>query len=246
MAMRRDITADTVRQVSHFFARTSGEGGWRVCIVDAADDMNRSAANALLKVLEEPPGRSLFLLVSHTPPRLLPTIRSRCISLTLQPMTQHEITGIIERLRPGEPGGGAGLSSELIALAQGSPGQTISLLAGAAWEHFTRLRGLLDGTTATISDPDLLDFAEKLGARGAEDTYATVSRLLLDWLSLRIRQTTVSGTGSRRDAAALAEATQEIAHSLQRANALNLDRKQTILHTLHLLENTGAQSILRN
>ncbi len=75
--------ADT-RRIASFFGSTSAYGGWRVCIVDAIEEMNAESANAILKMLEEPPARSLFILVSHTPGRLLPTIRSRCRHVTLR------------------------------------------------------------------------------------------------------------------------------------------------------------------
>jgi DNA polymerase-3 subunit delta' len=90
--MRTVITVDQVRRTVSFFGSTAGEGGWRVCIVDSADELQYpQGSNALLKVLEEPPPRSLFLLVSHAPGRLLPTIRSRCRRLTLRPLDQADV-----------------------------------------------------------------------------------------------------------------------------------------------------------
>jgi DNA polymerase-3 subunit delta' len=87
----QEISVNAMRDIVRFFGSTAGEGGWRICIVDAADDLNRSSANALLKLLEEPPPRSLFLIVAHLPGRLLPTIRSRCRMLHLHPLTSDEI-----------------------------------------------------------------------------------------------------------------------------------------------------------
>src|SRR5882672_2910076 len=85
--MRTVITVEQVRRLTTFFGSTAGEGGWRVCIVDSADELKYpEGSNALLKMLEEPPSRSLFLLVSHAPGRLLPTIRSRCRRLALRPL----------------------------------------------------------------------------------------------------------------------------------------------------------------
>ena len=81
-----DIPVDLARNAANFVRLTPAESDWRVVIVDAADDLNRNAANALLKVLEEPPARAIFLLVSHAPGRLLPTIRSRCRRLDLGPL----------------------------------------------------------------------------------------------------------------------------------------------------------------
>src|SRR5262249_40532591 len=80
------IRVEDVRRTVPFFGSTAGEGGWRVCIVDCADELQYpQAANALLKILEEPPANALLLLVSHAPARLLPTIRSRCRRLMLRP-----------------------------------------------------------------------------------------------------------------------------------------------------------------
>ncbi|MCY4407885.1 MAG: DNA polymerase III subunit delta', partial [Rhodospirillaceae bacterium] len=84
--LRAEIVVDDVRKANAFLSLTAGEGGWRVVIVDAADEMNRNAANALLKRLEEPPSRVLFLLVSHAPSRMPATLRSRCRLLSLAPL----------------------------------------------------------------------------------------------------------------------------------------------------------------
>ncbi len=88
---KTDLPIDEIRRTVSFFGSTAGEGGWRIAIVDAADDLNANAANALLKVLEEPPPRSLFLVVAHAPGRLLPTIRSRCRRLDLERLPPHRI-----------------------------------------------------------------------------------------------------------------------------------------------------------
>src|SRR6266478_926753 len=89
--MRAVITVDETRETISFFGSTAAVEGWRVCIVDAVDELNPNAANALLKILEEPPHRSLFLLVSHVPARVLPTILSRCRKLPLRPLATNEV-----------------------------------------------------------------------------------------------------------------------------------------------------------
>src|SRR6185503_14487977 len=83
----QDIRVDDVRRTVAFFGSTAGEGGWRIGLVDTVDELNKEGANALLKVLEEPPRRALLLLVSHSAARVLPTIRSRCRLLPLRPLT---------------------------------------------------------------------------------------------------------------------------------------------------------------
>ena len=98
--LRTVITVDETRETISFFGSTAAVGGWRVCIVDTVDELNPNAANALLKILEEPPQRSLFLLVSHSPGRLLPTIRSRCRILRFQPVDRDVMTAWLRELRP--------------------------------------------------------------------------------------------------------------------------------------------------
>ena len=251
--LRAEITADQVRKTSKFYAHTAGEGGWRICIIDAADDMNRTAANALLKILEEPPARALFFLVSHTPGRLLATIKSRCVSLNLRPLDLADFTAVMAaNLKPDEMPG----QNELSALAElcgGGPGQALALIRGKGWETFQSFNKLMDRLPAL--DPGACaSFAEKLGARGAEEDYRTFCRLLTEWLAARVRGRALDGrSGSNVQAQsplerfmtpsnlpAWADAWQQISRSLARANALNLDRKHTILQTLYTLEETAS------
>ncbi len=92
-----EIRAEDVRHAIHLFQQASSAGGYRICIVDAAEDLNRSGANALLKLIEEPPPRSLFLIISHRPGQVLSTIRSRCRRLLLKPLTAEEIVSVVPR-----------------------------------------------------------------------------------------------------------------------------------------------------
>src|SRR5580693_55574 len=89
------IRVEDVRETVPFFGSTAREGGWRIAIVDAVDELNASGANALLKVLEEPPERALLLLVSHSASRVLPTIRSRCRIVTLRPLPESDVAAAV-------------------------------------------------------------------------------------------------------------------------------------------------------
>ena len=102
MGMRRSafIRVDDVRKVTDFLSKTSFNDGWRVVIIDSADDMNKNAANALLKILEEPPSKTILLLVSHNAGLLLPTIRSRCAKLQLQTLSDQAVASLLRRYRP--------------------------------------------------------------------------------------------------------------------------------------------------
>ena len=125
--MKKNISVDSVRLVPGFLHLTPAEGGWRVVIIDGAEDMNANSANALLKVLEEPPARAVLLMVSAAPGRLLPTIRSRCRHLplcTLSPADMERVTSLYL------PELGAAARGKLIALADGSPGRALALAEG--------------------------------------------------------------------------------------------------------------------
>ena len=123
---RKEILVDDVRLANDFLHKTSAEGGWRVVVVDPADDLNSSAANALLKSLEEPPAAALLLLVGHAPGRLLPTIRSRCCHLALGPLPEETVLDLLARHAPDlEDTDRAALAR----LAEGSIGRALDLAA---------------------------------------------------------------------------------------------------------------------
>lgn len=120
--LARSISVDQVRGLQRLFSTTASMSPWRAVIIDSIDDLERSAANALLKNLEEPPPSSLFLLVSHAPERLLPTIRSRCRQLRLSPIDDESMTRALRSALPDAD------SEEIAALreaGQGSPGRAI-------------------------------------------------------------------------------------------------------------------------
>src|ERR1700754_1936748 len=118
------LSVDEIRRLADFFGMTSGAGGWRVAIVDTADDMNDNAANALLKLLEEPPANAMLLLLSNTPGRLLPTIRSRCQRLELRPREDVAMNSVLSQFLPDMS---ATERASLIRLSGGSPGAALTL-----------------------------------------------------------------------------------------------------------------------
>src|SRR5215813_14202351 len=141
--LRTVITVDEVRRTVSFFGSTAGEGGWRVCVVDTADELQYpQASNALLKVLEEPPPRSLFLLVSHEPAQLLPTIRSRCRRLSLRPLSTDDVARAAA-LALGRDAKDPELR-EAAALSEGSVGRALTLLEGPALALRKRVVDLLE------------------------------------------------------------------------------------------------------
>ena len=130
--LRKEIVVDDARELGAFFAMQPAEGGWRVVLVDCVDELNRNAANALLKSLEEPPARAVMLLICHAPGAVLATLRSRCRRLSLGPLDEAEML----RAFPDNPP-----SPIALRLANGAPGRAIALQASKAdelWEEMAR------------------------------------------------------------------------------------------------------------
>jgi DNA polymerase-3 subunit delta' len=242
--LRSEIVVDDSRETGAFLRLTPAEGGWRVVVVDGADAMNRNAQNALLKILEEPPRRTLLLLVAHSVGRLLPTIRSRCRRIPLAPLSAETVRRLIARYRPGL----AGTDREAaVALCGGSIGGALDLADTGAIELYRTALGLI-APAARLDHVALHGFADRLARPDAEDAYRLVEGLLTQFLA---RLAIVAARGEGEPAAPLpgplaaAEADamrrlsapalrwaalrQEIADRFVRADGLNLDRKQAIL-----------------
>jgi len=125
--LRAEIPIAETRKISKFFARKPSEGGWRVCLIDSIDEMNRNATNAVLKTLEEPPEKALLILLSKAPGRLLPTIRSRCLDLSLRAVPEN---GLRQWL-VGQSDADEADVAAAVQLANGAPGKALSLIQNA-------------------------------------------------------------------------------------------------------------------
>jgi len=178
---RTEIAVDDVRAAGDFLHLTPAEGGWRVVVVDSADQMNRNAANALLKLLEEPPARSLLLLVSHVPARLIATVRSRCRKLILEPLAENTVVALQRRYRPELADDDARL---LARLSDGSIGRALELEGEGGLELYRRVADLI----LALPRPDagaLHNFADRL--QRSEGPFRTASQFLTWWLARMIR-----------------------------------------------------------
>ena len=234
--MRTVITVDDVRRVTGFMALTPAEGGWRVAVVDGAEEMNPNAANALLKVLEEPPARAILLLVCAAPGRLLPTIRSRCRRLRLSPLPEATMTALLGDYLPELDAAGR---ARLAALAEGSPGRALLL----AEEEGLAIAGLVDGVLAALPAlPPMraYEIADKLGR--AETGFSTFMDLLRAALAGAVRAAARGTAGPEQERLAglrpLA-AWGDVWHGLTRlqdeTERFALDKRQAIVAALAAL-----------
>lgn len=176
------IRVDDVRRSVPFFGSTAGEGGWRIAIVDAVDDLQREGANALLKVLEEPPARTLLLLISHAPGRELPTIRSRCRRLLLRPLPTEDVARAVAA-STGHAAGDADVQQAATA-AGGSVGRALRFLDGPALALRQRVLDLF----AQLPDPDpraLHALGDAIGGNEPQSLHAFMD-MVNGWLSSRL------------------------------------------------------------
>lgn len=218
------ITVDEVRRISKFLAMTSHDGGYRIVIVDPADDMNANAANALLKNLEEPPSKTLFILVSHAPGRLLPTIRSRCRSTRLHPLAKEDLFSVLEALGETIPAE-AGDRENLVKLAAGSPRNALLLTHYGGMELTSALDELLTGTNLDIGRAYKL--AEAVSAREADIQFSIVNEAILDRIAEKAR--TAGLEGDAVASSKLSSFWQEASESISKTSTFNLDKKQHVI-----------------
>ncbi|MBL6933736.1 MAG: DNA polymerase III subunit delta', partial [Rhodospirillales bacterium] len=242
---KTEIVIDDVRSIGHFMSMTSSEGGWRVVIIDSADEMNRNAANAVLKVLEEPPTKAILLLVSHNPGRLLPTIRSRCRMLGLSTIDEASVCKMLKSQHPEMP------SDDAVALArlsEGSIGRALDLEVEGGLELYRELLSLLE-TLPHLDVASLHNLAAKLGRAGGDGAFHTFGTLLLGWLGRLILSSSKGEQGGKSteerlnvrlgNTTALAswlEVWDKINHLLARTDAINMDRRQMIIQIFLALE----------
>ena len=180
---RGDIPVDAARDLKQSFNLSAGRGGWRVAIIDSIDDMNKNGVNALLKLIEEPPEKCLFLIVCHNPGRVLDTIRSRCRMLSFNALDEGDLQSIVhERLEGSDP-------NEVAAsafLAQGSAGYALMLCEEGGFDLYRDMVGVLE-TAPQLDVEKLHALAGRFGARAAPEQFAIFCFLLSGWLHRYVR-----------------------------------------------------------
>jgi DNA polymerase-3 subunit delta' len=213
--LKAELPVDEVRRLGEFFARHSSEGGARIAIIDSADDLNRNAANALLKTLEEPPPGGLLILVSHAPRALLPTIRSRCRMLMMPPLSGADMHEALAHIAPD-----LGNAGELARLSEGSMGGALEMAALDAAGLDTALAAIhrKQGRDATAAHT----LANELALAAAAPRF----ELFLARLKSQFAHAAAQG-----DRAAL-EAWDEAVSMARAADHLNTDKRAIVLRLL--------------
>ncbi len=243
--LRSDIVVDDVRGVGPFLASTPAEGGWRVVVVDGADTMTTSAANALLKVLEEPPDRSVLILTGARPARVLPTLRSRCRRVALSPLAPAMVAELLRRYRPALP------AAEIDALARdagGSIGAALMLADAGGLAIKAEARRLLASLPA-LDMAGLLQLADRVATAENDVAFRLSAESILEWLEAVIRiaagapakphsggnaidHQALTAVAARASLDRWLEVWDNTTRLLSQADHANLDRRQVLLASL--------------
>ena len=233
--LKKQIAVDSVRQIPRFLQLTPAEGGWRVVILDGAEDVNAASANALLKILEEPPARAVLILVCSARGRLLPTIRSRCRHLPLAPLPDAAMQAILAQALPDLPQADR---ATLAALAEGSPGRALAL----AEEGGLAIQAMVDEALDAAPNFPLLrayEFADRLREQAPFETFmGLLQRAIARALSAQARGQAIpreKRLASLCSPAARPEIPNILTRLVAETEALNLDRRQAVVAGLALL-----------
>ncbi len=224
--LRAEISVDEARDFIGFFNRTSAGDGWRVGLVDCADDLTSEAANSLLKLVEEPPVKALILLVCHTPGKLLRTLRSRCMRLPLGTLSEQDALEVLQAL-PLDPKPAAADLTLAAGLSGGRPGHALHLLDNAGAKAFAAFLALKRRDAAA-----LVSIGQKFSTRAtAVQDFEIFMALLLDWLAKQATAAAPSGRGF-----ALAELHSKLVRDGAIADGYNLDRRAAVIQALGQVE----------
>jgi DNA polymerase-3 subunit delta' len=220
-----EIRVEDVRRATRVFQHAAGGGGWRIAIVDSADDLNRNAANALLKIIEEPPARSLFLLVAHRPGRLIATLRSRCRVMMLEPLSGAQVVDAIEAIGPPFTKRPRNEIEAAAAGAGGSVKRALRLLEPQSGELDAHMRALL-ARLPQVDWGNVHALGEAVAGRDNELAYESVMTRVFDYLDQSVREGAAQGPARL---APYAEVWEKVVDASRETEVLNLDKRPLIL-----------------
>jgi DNA polymerase III subunit delta' len=220
------IPVEDARKIAPFLHLTSTHGGWRVAIIDEAHALGRHGQNAILKVIEEPPARCLILLTATTPGALLPTIRSRCRVLPLQPLDETSLRTILARAGLDVP---SGELDRLIELSGGSAGFALKMAEAESLPLFEELTNMLNGLPA-LDMFRLHALADRIGRKSESDHFAVITQLFTATLRQDVRALALAGQN-----AALGRSLRvwdRVRHTFAMAVESNLDKKLAFVNAI--------------
>ncbi len=249
--LKSAITVDEIRKLKSFFNMSAADGGWRVAIIDAADELNGPAANALLKILEEPPEKVIILLVCHQPSRMLPTIRSRCRAMRCATLSAPDLQTVLDT---SDLGFGQ-IDPALATLSAGSVGEAIRLQLTDGLKIYTQISAVA-ANAPNMDRTRALALADSCVGKAAEARYDMVIRLYATFLARLAKygasqpsvveeaapgeaQLFAKLAPSPGDGRKWAQLLQDITDRAQHARAVNLDPSSVILDMLLKLDETA-------
>ena len=253
---KRDLPVEEIRRIAPFLRLTSAEGGWRVVIVDGADQLNTSGQNAILKILEEPPSKALILLVADNVGAMLPTIRSRTRKLALEPLSEAQVRSLLFRYLPDLEDAER---TALARLSEGSIGRATELHAAGGLDLYKAMLGVFD-TLPRMDVVGAYTFIDAVLRGGNEEANWVAVTELIGWWLGRIARAAARGTippevvpgeaalvhrlmqGSHRVGGLdrWVEVWENTNHMFAKAESANLDRRQTLMSVLSAIETAAA------
>lgn len=223
---KTQITVDEIRKTSSFLHTASGANAWRIVIVDPADDMNNSAANALLKILEEPPARTLFFVLAHSPRGLLPTIRSRCQVMPIKPLFEMDMMAVLKQQELTRDMADEEIQN-LILHAKGSPKRAFLLVQSGVLQIFADFLKIVSEKQADIGQLHLL--AGKLAPAAKSSEYSLFMDLIYDHMADTARTLAVNDQIAMERVSKWATIWDKTREANMRAETWKMDKKQVIL-----------------
>jgi len=216
---KKSISVDQARDLPEFFSKSPSQARYRVAVIDAADDLNLNAANALLKVLEEPPERGVLFLVTHAPGRLLATIRSRCRRLAFPVWPSHALEDLVRD----QTGVSSAEAARVAGMAGGSPGRALALASGATLEADRLAQAWV--AAPTVDRAEALAAADKFRGPEGQERF----EILMDRLSAAVKARALEEGAS---GARWAELWSRLSELPDRTAAINLDRADVLAGAL--------------
>lgn len=224
---RGALTVDEIRRVNRFLSLTAHDGSHRIVVVDSADDMNTNAANALLKNLEEPPQRTLFILIAHSAGALLPTIRSRCQTVRMRPLEKEALLKVLSTLEtdlPADPKARDALAEK----AAGSARAAILLTQFGGFEIMEALEGAVNAAKPDIAGTYRL--ADAVSGKDQAIQFSLFNNGVLEFVEGRAGKAAENGDVS--SAGRFGTLWQELRRQMVETDAFNLDRRQHVVSVI--------------